>query len=176
MCVESKRIKHGDGEKSTRTVETYRREIGRLQTWIEREGIHVLQLRRAEVNRFKEYLSGRYAANTVRLTMGACSSFYTYLEAERYIERTPFLHVKYPKRQYKKAVRVDQERTCPVMNAAEYQTIIEAIEERAKMAGDHVSDVNRRESAKQLKDKRYGGKTTTESATGRRVERCSRKS
>ena len=139
-----------DGEKSAHTVVTYRREIGRLLQWIEREGLNVLQLRRADVNRFKGHLAGRYSANTVRLTLAACSSLYTYLEAERYIQRTPFLHVKYPRRVFKKAVQVDQQHTCPVMNQEEYWTLLQAIEKRATAAGDHVSDVNRRKSAKQL--------------------------
>ena len=139
-----------DGEKAERTVETYTREVGRFLTWLEREGLHVLQVRRADVNRFKSYLAGKYSANTVRLALSASSAFYGYMEAERYVDRTPFAHVKYPKKQYKKAVKPDQGSPVPVMSEQEYTSIIEALEKKAQAPGDMVYDEASRESAKRL--------------------------
>ena len=139
-----------DGEKAERTVETYRREVGRFLTWLDREGLHVLQVRRADVNRFKQYLSAKYSRNTVRLALSASSAFYGYLEAERYVDRTPFAHIKYPKKHYKKAVKPDQGSPVPVMNEKEYQVIWEALERKTKAPGDMVYDAASRESAKRL--------------------------
>ncbi len=62
----------------------------------ERAGLHLLQATRADVNRFKRFLLERYAANSVRLSLASCSSLYTYLEAERSIERSPFANIKCP--------------------------------------------------------------------------------
>ncbi|MBT3274226.1 MAG: site-specific integrase [Spirochaetales bacterium] len=62
-----------DGEKSARTRETYQRQVERFLQWLERKAIHVLQVTRADVNRFKEYLSGKYSSNTVRLTLAPYS-------------------------------------------------------------------------------------------------------
>ncbi|MDP6114958.1 MAG: phage integrase N-terminal SAM-like domain-containing protein [Planctomycetota bacterium] len=139
-----------DGEKAERTVETYRREIGRLLTWLERESLHIFQVQRADVNRFKSYLSGKYSANTVRLTLSASSAFYGYLEAERYVDRTPFAHIKYPKKHYKKAVKPDQGSPVPVMSEKEYLAIMEALERKTQTAGDMVYERASRESASRL--------------------------
>ena len=139
-----------DGEKALRTRETYRHECGRLFAWIEREGLHLLQLGRPDVNRFKRYLAERYAVNTVRLSLAACSSFYTYLEDERYIEHTPFAHITYPKKQYKKAVRTDQGRPVPVMSDEEYQAIVAALEGKATATAKMVYEKRSREAARRL--------------------------
>ncbi len=139
-----------DGEKAERTQDTYRREIGRFFSWVDREDFHVLQVRRADVNRFKAYLSERYSANTVRLSLASASSFWKYLEAERYIVYQPFAQIKYPRKQYKKAVQPDQGSPVPVMNEAECQAIIEALEHKAEAPGDMVYDRASRESARRL--------------------------
>ncbi len=39
-----------DGEKAERTQQTYRAEVGRFLSWLDREGLHVLQVQRADVN------------------------------------------------------------------------------------------------------------------------------
>ena len=87
-----------DGEKAERTQATYGREIGRFLTWVERENLHIFQVQRSDVNRFKRYLAERYSANTVRLSLASASSFWKYLEAERYIEYQPFAQIKYPRK------------------------------------------------------------------------------
>ncbi len=139
-----------DGEKAERTQQTYRAEVGRFLSWLDREGLHVLQVQRADVNRFKSYQAGRYSANTVRLTLASASSFFHYLEAERYIDRNPFAYIKYPKRQYKKAIRPDQGSPVPVMSEAELLAIMEAIERKARAAGNMIYNQASRESARRL--------------------------
>ena len=139
-----------DGEKAELTQKTYLREVDRFFSWLDRQSIHALQATRADVNRFKADLAGKYSANTVRLTLASCSSLYTYLEAERYLDRSPFAHIKYPRREYKKAIRTDQERTQPVMNEEEYQRIMEAIEHRSNVRGNEIFAIRARDSAKRL--------------------------
>ncbi len=139
-----------DGEKAERTQQTYRAEVDRFVTWLDREGIHVLQVQRSDVNRFKSTIAERFSANTVRLTLASASSFYHYLEAERYIDRNPFAYIKYPKREYKKAIKPDQGSPIPVMSEAEYQAIVEALERKAKAEGNRVYDEASRESARRL--------------------------
>jgi integrase len=102
------------------------------------------------VNRFKEYLSGKYSSNTVRLTLASCSSFYTYLDAEEYITRSPFANIKYPRKVYKKAVKTDQGSPVPVMNQGEYRVIMETIRQKAREARKRASVINSRQSARQL--------------------------
>jgi integrase len=139
-----------DGEKADATRVVYRREIGRWLDNLDRLDINVLQADRATVNRFKAYMADRYAANTVRVSLAACSSFYTYLEDEQYIQRSPFAHIKYPRKVYKKAVRPDQEQTVPVMNDEEYAAIVTEIERRMETCGDRAADMHRRDSARRL--------------------------
>ena len=139
-----------DGEKSERTKKTYQDECRRLFSWLARVGLHTLQVRRADVNRFKSYLSEKYSPNTVRLTLSAGSSFYSYLEAERYIEHSPFSHIKYPKRVYKKAVRPDQGSPVPVMSEDEYKSIIGALERRASMPVRMIWEERIRDSARRI--------------------------
>ena len=79
------------------------------------------------------------------MTLAACSAFYSYLEAVRYIERSPFVGIKYPKKVYKKAVKPDQGKPIPVMNDAEYQTIIETLAETTE-SGNRIE----RESARRM--------------------------
>ena len=139
-----------DGEKSEATRKTYRREVQRLFEYLDRVGIHVLQATRADVNRFKAYLGERYAANTVRVCLAACSSYYSYLEDERYLERSPLTHIKYPAKEYKKAVRRTKGSPVPVMSDEEYAAIVAEIERRINAPGNRAADVNRRDSARRL--------------------------
>ena len=138
------------GKMSEQTQKTYAIESDRFFSWIDCLGIHELQVSREDVGRFKAILSEKYSANTVRLTLAACSSFYSYLENERYIEHSPFVHIKYPKREYKKAIRPDNGKQVPVMSEREYQTILEAIEKKSNMPGDAIYVKRAREGARRL--------------------------
>lgn len=139
-----------DGEKSSSTVTTYRRECGRLFSWLDRRGVHLLQLDRSTVNRFRDYLKSKYSANTVRVCLASCSSFLSYLEAEHVIDSSPFAGIKYPRRQFRKAVRPDQSRPEPVMSSGELAEIVAELERRSKTAGNRACDINVRESAERM--------------------------
>ena len=109
------------------------------------------------MNRFKEYLSGKYSSNTVRLTLASCSSFYTYLESEEYITRSPFANIKYPRRFYKKAVKTDQGSPVPVMNQGEHRVIMETTRQKARVAGKRASVINSRPGSPFCVEARHEG-------------------
>ena len=142
-----------DGEKAERTRQTYRAEIQRFLAWIEREQLHIFQVRRADVNRYKQHLTEKYSQNTVRLSLASSSSFYAYLEAERYLDRSPFAHIKYPRKQYKKSIKTDQGSPVPVMSEQEYQAIVEGLAKKAQspqLPREQVYERAARESARRL--------------------------
>ncbi len=140
-----------DGEKSEATQRTYRREVKRLFEYLDRLGVHVLQANHKTVDDFSKYLLNMgLSANTRRLTLAACSAYYTYLKKLEYLERSPFTHIKYPAKEYKKAVRPDHGSPVPVMNDAEYEAILEALERKAVERGKRVSVVNSRNSARRI--------------------------
>ena len=136
---------------SRHTVQTYRREIERMFSWLDRQGVYVLQMSRQDVIGFKGWLSESYSANTVRTALAACSTFWTWLEAEQYTDRRPWTQISYPKREYKKAIHTDQGSPVPVMNETEYLAITEALERKIEHEGNRVYDERIRQSAKKLR-------------------------
>ena len=89
-----------------------------------------------------------YSANSVRLAFAACSTFWTWLEAEQYADRKPWVQISYPRKQYRKAVKPDQGRPDPVMNDAEYKASMQTLNQKARHKGNKVYDKCIRESAK----------------------------
>jgi integrase len=75
--------------------------------------------------------------NSIRTKLMACSSFYTTLRRYRHINLNPFYNCQLPKKQYKKSIQVDQNKTIPVMTAAEYKTILNTLIDKSKLAGSH---------------------------------------
>jgi site-specific recombinase XerD len=71
--------------KPDRTKKTYRRECHRLFDWLDRQRLHIFQLQRPDVNRYKADLLAKHSPNSVRLFLSSASSFFAFLEAERYI-------------------------------------------------------------------------------------------
>ena len=137
-------------KQSTATKRTYIRELQRFFSFSNRKGLHVLQVRRADLIRLRDELKEKYSINTTRLCLSTVSAFYRYLEAERYIEHNPAISIPYPRREYKKAVMANPGETIPVMNEAEYQQIIQALERQRVAEGTHISALRRRESAARL--------------------------
>jgi len=135
---------------SKRTRETYHRELRRLFTWADREGLHVLQVRRADLIRYREALMARYSANTARLALSVAAAFFVYLEAERYTEHNPAAALVYPRREYKKAVKPDAASPFPIMSESEYGRVVGALEERTGAGGKHIGAERRRAAARRL--------------------------
>lgn len=145
-----------DGVKRPHTRETYKREVGRIFAWLELRGVHPLQVTRADVNYFKDYLRkrgsvkrGPLSENSVRLILASCSSFWRYLEDEGYISRSPFLHIKYPRKRYRKDA--EGEHPEPVMTQDEYLRIMEELRRRADSGpGKSIAERRVRDSAWRL--------------------------
>lgn len=138
-----------DAPRSPATIATYRRELARLFGWLRRQSIHVLSLNRENVNRYRDWLAGKYSANSVRTALSAASSFYGYLEAEGILQSSPFARIAYPRRKYAKALRPDST-TTPVMGSAEFRAIDAELRRRADRSGNRAADHNARESARRL--------------------------
>lgn len=139
-----------DDGKSGATRNAYARACLRFFAWLDRQGIHVLLVDRATVNRYKRELATTYAPNSVRLHLAACSSFYAWLEADQVLESSPFARISYPKRQYRKAVRPDRERPEPVMSSDELSTIEAALAARTTPADGHISQVQKARAVARL--------------------------
>jgi site-specific recombinase XerD len=73
---------------SERTIETYKRGFNRFGRWLIDQGITAPKA--ADLARFRGDLSGRYAVQTVNLTLSAVRSFYRYLVTAGAIDYSPF--------------------------------------------------------------------------------------
>jgi len=140
-----------DRQKSERTIKSYKQEIGKFFDWIDNKSIHLLEVKRVDINKYIVYMGKKgFSNNTQRLGLAALSSLFRYMEAEEQINKSPFIQIKYPKKVYKKAVRTDQQQTIPVMNENEYQAIMEELETRANRKGNRLCDIRAREAATAL--------------------------
>ena len=137
--------------KSENTQKAYKRAIKEFIEWAEITGLKSTLLAKAEdADEYINTLKGKYKANTVRLKANAVSSFFRTMRRYGNVDKNPFEGAPLPKREYKKAVKTDQEKTIPVMNEEEYKEIIKGIQDKINRTGDHLADIRARESAKRL--------------------------
>jgi len=135
---------------SVKTQVTYRKAIQGLFAYLEIIGIeHPLLIRAEHVDQYILELKNTLKPNSIRLKISACSSFYSILKRYRYIKVNPFYNSALPKKEYKKAVQTDQNRTIPIMNDKEYKTIMKQLKDntRIHVKGKHASARNIRDSA-----------------------------
>lgn len=133
--------------------DTRRKYLERLKdffSWADREGIHILQIRRADLIRYRDYLKSKRSINGVRNLFTAVTTFYGYLEAERFIDRNPSVQIPLPRREYKKSIKPDPDKTIPIMRADEFDRILDALNRQKTERGKHISVERRRESAARL--------------------------
>ncbi len=135
---------------SRRTVQTYCAELERMFRWLDRQNILLLQIQRQDVIRYKGWLTERYSPNTVRLALSTNSAFWTWLEAEQYTARRPWVQIPYPRREYRKTVKPGKPGD-PVMSEEEYQAILSELDSRMHHEGKRVCDERIRQSARKLK-------------------------
>ncbi len=120
-----------DGEKAERTQVTYSRMLGMLFRYLDMQGLPVLAMGRADVNRYVRWLKGRkLAVNSLRLAVAAAGAFWRYLEVTEVVQTNPWAGLALPRREYKKAIRKEGEKTIPVMNGEESKAIIEELRSR----------------------------------------------
>jgi site-specific recombinase XerD len=139
-----------DGEKAQRTQETYGRMLEVLFKYLDTQGLPVLAMGRADVNRFVRWLKGRkLAVNSVRLAVAAAGAFWRYLEATEVAQTNPWAGLALPRREYKKAIHAEGEKTIPVMNSEEANAIIEELRRRANgRAVKNIGERRARDSAR----------------------------
>lgn len=117
-----------DGARSERTRLAYRMMLAKLFDYADGQGIPILQLGRADANRYRNILAKHLAPNSVRLALAAAGAFFKYLEVTRTLEANPFAALALPCRVFKHAIEPDQGKPIPVMDSREYQEIMTALE------------------------------------------------
>ena len=150
QALEAFLYEKGLKSKSQYTVNTYRRELERMFAWLDRQAINLLQMSRQDVIRFKGYLTERYSVNSVRLALSVNSAFWTWLEAEAYVDSRPWVQIPYPKREYRKSVKQGKPGD-PVMSEEEYQAILSELHSKMSHEGIRIYDERIRRSARKLK-------------------------
>ena len=114
------------------------------------QGINPVLCNAVNVDNYILFLKDKYKNNSVRQKISICSSFYSTLKRYGIININPFYNCPLPKKEYKKAVKTDHEKTSPIMNQAEYNAIINELEIRASLKGKSSRVTNFRKSAKAL--------------------------
>ena len=106
-------------EQSANTRRGYNNALGKLDNWVEKQGINPLELTAMQADDFIYFLKASGAASaTIRLTTAAASSFYTFLNRRHNEINNPFRGTK--ARPKEKAVR-----TFAIPAALEVETIIQ---------------------------------------------------
>jgi site-specific recombinase XerD len=137
--------------KSERTRLSYRKAINDFFQWLNLNGIpHPLLIKAEHVDRYIDELRGRLKNNSVRLKACGVASFYTTMKRYGHISVNPFHRAELPRKEYKKAIKTDQNKTIPVMNEKEYKAIIKAIEKETRREGKHIAEANARGGAERL--------------------------
>ena len=137
--------------KSERTRQTYRKAINDFFQWLNLNGItHPLLIKAEHVDRYIDELRGRLKNNSVRLKACGVASFYTTMKRYGHISVNPFHRATLPRKEYKKAIKTDQNKTIPVMTEKEYKAIIKAIEKETRREGNHIAEANARCGAERL--------------------------
>lgn len=141
-----------DGEKAELTRRTYCRMLELLFRYLDMQGLPVIGMGRADVNRYVRWLKSRkLSVNTVRLAAAAAGAFWKYLELTEVVQTNPWARLALPRRQYKKAVRVEGEKTIPVMSEAEAQLIMDELRKRASRRSVRtIGERRARESARMM--------------------------
>ncbi len=117
-------------------------------TFLKQEGIASPLLTKAEhVDSFVSQLTDTLKANSVIVTIRACSSFYSQLRRYGYIANNPFLGAKLPKKEYKKAITTNSTQSIPIMNDIEYTAILDSLAQTIKAKGNHNSIALKRQSS-----------------------------
>jgi integrase len=148
-----------DGRRGPHTQVAYRLALNNLFAYADMMGIPLLQMGRAEANRFRKWLEARPAknrggklkANSQRLTLAAVSAFWKYLEVTGTVQTNPWAGLALPQREFKHRYRPDgDEPTVPVMNDKEYEEILEELAARGRMKANTAGQKRMKDSARRL--------------------------
>ena len=78
---------------SQATRATYTASIALYCAWLAKEGIHILEVKGTDADRFAAYCHSRWKARTANTRINTLSSFYNWLEKREHITRTPFIAI-----------------------------------------------------------------------------------
>jgi integrase len=148
-----------DGNRGPRTHAAYRLALSKLFAYADMMGIPLLQIGRADANRFRKWLeerpakyrSGKLRANSQRLVLAAVSAYWKYLEVTGVVQTNPWVGLALPQHEFKHRPRPDSEEpTVPVMSDREYAEILRALSARRRMKAVTMAEQRTRDSARRL--------------------------
>jgi integrase len=149
-----------DGNRGPHTQAAYRLALKRFFDYVDRySGTTLLQMGRADANRFRKWLEerpakhreGKLRANSQRLVFAAVSAFWKYLEVTGVVQTNPWVGLALPQHEFKHRPRPDSdEPTVPVISDLEYAEMLSELSARKKMKAVTVGQRRMRESAKRL--------------------------
>jgi integrase len=148
-----------DGNRGPRTQAAYRLALQKLFAYADMMGVPLLQMGRADANRFRKWLeerpakyrSGKLRANSQRLVLAAVSAFWKYLEVTDVVQTNPWVGLALPQHEFKHRPRPDSEEpTVPVMSDKEYAEILRALSARRRMKAVTMAEQRTRDSARRL--------------------------
>ncbi len=137
-------------KKSSTTRKNYQLAISDFFRYIKGIGVHPLLITAEHVDRYMITLKSKYSANSIRMKMSSCSSFYSTMKRYGHIKMNPFLGADLPQQEYKKAVKTNQKNNVPVMSSQELEAIKDRIFRKMQNSGNRSCDQKSRKSAHQL--------------------------
>lgn len=148
-----------DGNRGPHTQAAYRLALNKLFGYADMVGVSILQMGRADANKFRKWLEQREAKNrgrklrpnSQRLVLSAVSAFWRYLEVTDVVQTNPWIGLPLPKHEFKHRPRPDSdESTVPVMNDSEYAEMLRELSARARIKAVRMSERRKREGARRL--------------------------
>ena len=149
-----------DGNRGPHTQVAYRLALTRFFDYVDHySGTTLLQIGRAEANRFRKWLEerpakhreGKLRANSQRLILAAVSAFWKYLEVTGAVQTNPWVGLALPQHEFKHRPRPDSdEPTVPVMSDREYAEMIRELSAKRRIRAVTVGQRRMRESARRL--------------------------
>ena len=148
-----------DGNRGPRTQAAYRLALKKLFGYADMMGVPLLQMGRADANKFKKWLEerpakdrkGKLKPNSQRLVLAAVSAFWKYLEVTEVVQTNPWVGLALPQHEFKHRPRPDSdEPTVPVMDDREYAEILRELKARRKIKAVTIAEQRKRDSARRL--------------------------
>ncbi len=148
-----------DGNRGPRTQAAYRLALSKLFAYVDMMGLPLLQMGRADANRFRKWLEerpakhreGKLKANSQRLVLAAVSAFWKYLEVTEVVQTNPWVGLALPQHEFKHRPKPDSdELTVPVMSDREYAEMLRELSNRKRIKAVTVGPRRMKESARRL--------------------------
>ena len=148
-----------DGNRGPHTQAAYRLALKKLFGYADMMGIPLIQMGRADANRFRKWLEereaknrkGKLKPNSQRLALAAVSAFWKYLEVTEVVQTNPWVGLALPQHEFKHRPRPDSdEPMVPVMGDREYAEILRELKARRRLKAVTMAEQRKRDSARRL--------------------------